>query len=176
MNSILAIPKNFVSATVTCLNQPAIKSGIKDVAGFTTFAFGMFELCDLYQMNQGCNKNTTSTLDKVIVGCAKVSVILSASVSRIGIAIITALGEIIKYDPGFGPNTIFAVNPWHPRHVVSIAAVVLALPIVTQTICKAIASRRQTDDKIRVMTIFNTFTSRPALHLGNQLFRVLLTV
>ena len=93
----------------------------------------------------------------------------------------------------FGPNTIFAVNPWHPRHVVSIAAVILALPSLAQSAYKGInwtykkireyqstSSNRSdvsvwlTDTKLRIMTLFNTATSRPVLHLGNQLCRFIL--
>lgn len=93
----------------------------------------------------------------------------------------------------FGPNTIFAVNPWHPRHVISIAVVILALPSLAQSACKGInwayKKIRQyqnkatngsdvkiwlTDTKIRLMTLFNMATSRPTLHLGNQLGRFIL--
>jgi len=93
----------------------------------------------------------------------------------------------------FGLNIIFAVNPWHPRHVVSISAVILALPTLAQSTykginwaCKKIQHYQDTstngseirpwltDTKIRLMTLFNTVTSRPTLHLGNQLGQFIL--
>jgi hypothetical protein len=78
-------------------------------------------------------------------------------------------GELNKI---FGPNTVFAVNPWHPRHVVSIAAVILALPSIPQGICGAQSKEKYTswltDRKIYFMALFNLVTSRPLLHLGNR--------
>ncbi len=202
MNPISEGPQNLsLSPFFRLLNQPAIKEGIKNIAGTVSFLLGLIEIEDIYQIARG-REITTETCsnspkwiqvaNKVIILCAKVSLILSAGVSRPGIFIISSLTGCIfspsQLDRVFGPNTIFAVNPWHPRHVVSIAAVILALPSIVQSafkgICWAYKKIRHyqssdtnqsnlriwlTDTKIRLMTLFNTATSRPAMHLGNQL-------
>jgi len=50
----------------------------------------------------------------------------------------------------FGPYTTFAVNPWHPRHIISIVSFALALPsvaVVAVTVYRgmswAVESKRQ---------------------------------
>lgn len=183
------------------LNQPVIKEGVKNIAGSVTFAFGVVEIYDIYQIARG-RAITTDTYPnapkwvqiahKVIIVCAKISLILSAGVSRPGVFIISNIVgcffSTAQLNRAFGPNTIFAVNPWHPRHVVSIAAVVLALPAITLSIGQGIywgykkvrqlqaaapapngANHWLTDAKIELMAIFNSITSRPVLHLGNQI-------
>ncbi len=206
MNSISGGVKNLFTSSVRLLNQPIVKEGVKNIAGTVTFAFGLVEISDIYQIARGRKITTEACSDypkwvqvahKVIIVCAKISLILSAGVSRPGVFIISSLIGCIfstsQLDRVFGPNTIFAVNPWHPRHVVSIVAVVLALPSLAQSAYKGInwaykkireyqgtSSNRSdvntwlTDTKVRIMTLFNTATSRPVLHLGNQLGRYIL--
>lgn len=206
MNAISAEVKGLFNASVQYLNQPAVKAGVKTIAGSATLIFGLGEVYDIYQIARGreisteaCSNSSkwVQTGNKVIIVCAKISLILSAGVSRPGVFIISSLaGRIFttsQLERAFGPNTIFAVNPWHPRHVISIAAVVLAVPSVIQStyqgltwiskkICcykKAVkdphdANHWLTDTKIRLMALFNTISSRPILHLGNQFSRYLL--
>lgn len=206
MNSLSGGAKNLFNTSVRLLNQPIVKEGVKNIAGTVTFVFGLVEIYDIYQIARGREITTEACLghsqwiqvaNKVMIVCAKISLILSAGVSRPGVFIISSLIGCVfstsQLNRVFGPNTIFAVNPWHPRHVVSIAAVVLALPSLTQSACKGInwaykkiqqyqdASTDSldvrvwlTDAKIRLMTLFNTVTSRPTLHLGNQLGRFIL--
>lgn len=206
MNSISGGAKNLFNNSVRLLNQPIVKEGVKNIAGTVTFVFGLVEIYDIYQIARGREITTESCSDypqwiqvanKVIIVCAKISLILSAGVSRPGVFIISSLIGCVfstsQLNRMFGPNTIFAVNLWHPRHVVSIAAVILALPSLAQSACKGInwaykkirqyqdASTNRsdvkiwlTDTKIRLMTLFNTVTSRPTLHLGNQLGRFIL--
>lgn len=202
MNSISGGVKNVFTSSIRLLNQPIVKESVKNIAGIVTFAFGLIEIYDIYQIARGREITTEACSDypkwiqvanKVIVVCAKISLILSAGVSRPGVFIISSLVGCIfstaQLNRVFGPNTIFAINPWHPRHVVSIVAVVLALPSLAQSVYKGInwtykkirqyqeTSNRSnvntwlTDAKIRMMTLFNTATSRPFLHLGNQLGR-----
>jgi hypothetical protein len=203
MNSISDGLKDLFTSSTRLLNQPMVKEGVKNIAGTVTFVFGLVEIYDIYQIARGREITTEACLDypkwiqvanKVIIVCAKISLILSAGVSRPGVFIISSLIECIfstsQLDRVFGPNTIFAINPWHPRHVVSIVAVVLALPSLAQSAYKGInwtykkireyqgtSSNRSgvntwlTDTKVRIMTLFNTATSRPILHLGNQLLR-----
>lgn len=201
MSSISLGATDFFHATVGLLNQPIIKEGVKNIAGSVTFVFGLVEIYDIYQIARGREISTevspnsarwVQTVNKVVIVCAKVSLILSACVSRPGVYIISSLAgtvfSTVQLNRVFGPNTIFAVNPWHPRHVVSIAAVILALPAVVQATYRGVhwayrniceyqdtpgdepaAQHWLTDAKIRLMAVFNTIASRPALHIGNQL-------
>ena len=201
VNPILEGTREMLRFPVRVLNQPLVKEGFKNLAGSVTFAFGLWELYDAVQVfrSRQITVETTSedswlrTVDKVAV-CARISLILSAAVSRPGVFVISSLaGRLfspVQLDR-FGPNTIFAVNPWHPRHVVSIAAVCLALPSVVQSTYyglewlrgrirplgeekKRESTRWAIDSKIRWMAVFNTITGRPTLHVGNQLSRWLL--
>jgi hypothetical protein len=192
--------------SVRLLNQPIVKEGVKNIAGVVTFGFGLVEIYDVYRILQGREITSESDLDlpkwiqvahKVVIVSAKISLILSAGVSRPGVFIISSLMGCVfstgQLNRVFGPNTIFAVNPWHPRHVVSIAAVILALPSHGESMYQGIkwvynrirqhhaapANLQRvrfwlTDTKIRLMSLFNTLTSRPVLHLGNQLGRMIL--
>lgn len=203
MNSISSTIKDAFSTIVRILNQPIAKESVKNVAGCVTLTFGIVEVYDIYQILHGREMTTETYPDypkwvqianKIVIVCAKISLVLSAGVSRPGIFIISSLAGSVfsshQLEKVFGPNTTFAVNPWHPRHVVSIAAVVLALPALGQSIYKgarrvyskiqeqsfdaSIASVWLTDKKIRLMNLFNTVTSRPCLHIGNQLARFIL--
>lgn len=194
------------------LNQPVIKEGVKNVAGAATFVFGFVEIYDIYQSlkNRNIQPETSTqpfswseTVKKIVIVCAKISLILSGMVSRPGVFVISILvGRVftpVQLESVFGPNTIFAINPWHPRHVASITAVILALPAVLQGLyqgaswayrkvvqaakevqAEELSSTSQhgpqnwlTDMKIRLFVVFNTTTSRPVLHIGNQLVRML---
>lgn len=199
--------KNSLGTAVRFLNQPIIKEGVKNIASTAAFTFGMVEAYDIYQILSGREISSETNGDapkwmqvatKVTLVCAKISLILSAATSRPGVFIISTLvGSVFsssELERIFGPNTVFAVNPWHPRHVFSIAAVILALPALIQSthqgirwaytkICQYEKSREQnveekgswlTDTKVRMMALFNTITSRPTQHLGNQLCRAVL--
>lgn len=201
--------KNGLETAVRFLNQPVIKEGVKNVASTAAFTFGIIEAYDIYQILRGREICTETHSDapkwvqiatKVALVCAKISLILSAATSRPGVFIIsTLMGSVFssgQLERVFGPNTIFAVNPWHPRHVFSVAAVILALPALIQSTCQGIHwaytknCRNEngqaqniegrgswlTDAKVRMMTLFNTITSRPMQHLGNQLCRAAITV
>lgn len=206
MNSVLRGAKNVFNASIFLINQPIVKERVKNIASKVTFVFGLVEIYDVYQIAKG-RKIATETCsndpqwiqvaNKVVIVCAKISLILSAGVSRPGVFIISSLVECSfstsQLNQVFGHNTIFAVNPWHPRHVVSLAAAVLGLPSLIQSCYKNIKRPHNksflhqhtpvdrlkvkvwlTDTKVRLMTLFNTVTSRPALHLGNQLGRFIL--
>lgn len=193
--------RNLVTTTVNLLNQPIVKEGVKNVAGSLTFAFGLVEIYDVYQIARGREISTETQVSsskwvniahKVIILCAKIALILSAGVSRPGVFIISSMTGLVfstsQLDRFFGPNTIFAINPWHPRHVVSIAAVILASPAIAQSTYQGLrwiyskvcllksesinnvqVKNWLTDSKIKLMNLFNTITSRPVLHIGNQL-------
>jgi hypothetical protein len=203
MSSISLGMKELFTSPIRLLNQPTVKEGVKNLAGSVTFVFGLIEIYDIYQIARGREISTEvcstslkwlQVANKVVIVCAKISLILSAGVSRPGVFIVSSLVGYVfstaELDQVFGPNTIFAINPWHPRHIISIAAVILALPSVIQSTYKGInwmykkvrhyqnttqeTNNWLTDSKIRLMTLFNTVTSRPTLHLGNQLSRSVL--
>lgn len=198
MTAIASGAKSVINGSVRLLNQPVIKEGVKNVAGSVTFVFGLFEIYRVYQslrsreaseIDLEVTPTYVQTANKVVSVTSSISLILSAGVSRPGVFLISSLaGKIFstgQLERVFGPNTLFAVNPWHPRHVLSIAAVAMALPSLALLCfkgfdwgCKKIrqlppTENRQTDIKIQLMVLFNTITSRPILHLGNQLGRLL---
>ena len=173
------------------LNRPLIKEGVKVVVGAISFTFGAIEIYDLV-------RNRSFKSSSYIQTAAKVSLILSAMVSRPGVWVISTLvGRVFapeQLQRVFGANTIFALNPWHPRHVCSIAAVILAIPSVIHSTYLGIHSLMRysifsqqlrfhveceqpsgqlSDREVRGMILFNTLTSRPIMHLGNQLCRAM---
>lgn len=186
MNTVTSMTRNIVHSSVNFLNLH--KKGVKYIVGSVTFSFGLVEIYDLFQTlgKNGFSKQSPNvsswkqTAHKVVIVCAKISLILSAAVSPPGCVLISALvGRVFsttQLERLFGPNTIFAVNPWHPRHFVSIIAVTLALPIIFSSVTPLNERMEEkslllTDRKIKYISLFNTFTSRPVLHLGNQLSR-----
>lgn len=165
------------------LNPSKVKEGVKNVASSVTFLFGIVTIYDLVRKREVFlgdlqQPKWVHTVNKVIVVCAKISLVLSAGVSRPGVYIISSLSGGIfstsQLDKVFGPNTIFAINPWHPRHVTSIAAVILGLPFVIQSTYRCMNRKHGGVCKDRlnitmyVMLLFNTLTSRPVLHLVNN--------
>ena len=153
------------------LNQPPIKQAIKEIFGWVTFLFGVREL--LFLIQHGF-KNTST-----LVLISKFSLILSASVTRPGVFIISHFTylfiETEQIETFFGPYTIFMYNPWHPRHIISFIALLLALPLAAQTVYVLLKTNSREVENVgwnkslRIMTLFNTFASRPILHIGNRL-------
>ena len=179
---------------VNFLNIPSVKAGVKTAVGTITFIFGVVESYDIYRMIY--EKKDSAETNTSLLSSAKISLILSATTSWPSVFVISKIaGHLFsnkQLESAFGPNTIFAINPCHPRHLVSFAAVILSLPSVTHSIykgaCWAYAKVRlneklqishiTTKDKscltartIHFMALFNTITSRPFQHLGNQLCR-----
>lgn len=153
------------------INQPEIKESIKEIFGWITFLFGVREM--LLFTQKGFKK------EPLLVLISKFSLILSASVTRPGVFVISQLAYLFfdknDIEALFGPYTIFVMNPWHPRHIVSFIALLLALPLAMQTICDVLKANNQEvesenwNKSLRLMTLFNTFASRPILHIGNRL-------
>ncbi len=201
--------KNGLGTAVRFLNQPVIKEGVKNIASTAAFTFGIIEAHDIYQILRGREICTETHSDapkwvqiasKVALVCAKISLILSAATSRPGVFIIsTLMGSVFSsgsLEHVFGPNIIFAMNPWHPRHVFSVAAAILALPASVQSTCQGIHwaytkicqnenGQAQsiegrgvwlTDAKVCMMTLFNSIISLPVQHLGNLLCRAAIAV
>lgn len=169
------------------LNQPANKSLLKKTVGYVAFL-----LIPVATFIAPSNLSSTMKL-------AKISLILNGFVSPLGQREFSKIANWIFTQEQLnrlGPNTIFAVNPWHPRHVVSIAATALAIPVVIDTTSNVaswtidkISARFSTSDvapkkPIRVtdtpsisenmicfLTVFTFFTSRPVLHQANLVFQ-----
>jgi hypothetical protein len=196
--------KHALRNAVYFLNQSGVKEGVKNCTGGVTFVIGLIETYDCYEILKGRRISTTIEIDsprwcqvadKISLISAKLSLILSAVVSRPGRYLISTLvGRIVskdRLDFIFGPNINFAGNPWHPRHVVSIAAILLAVPSTVQLTYKEgrliymklfklyqtpsihLSNDRigLTDHKVRLLNLFNIITSRPVLHIGNFFFR-----
>lgn len=195
--------RDAITSTVRLLNQPVIKSNVKVVSSSFTFVFGLFEVYDLCNIALGRRISTecgvgwkNNTAKKVSILSAKISLVLSAGVSRPGVYLISNLAGTFfttaQLEKVFGPNTIFEINPWHLRHVVSIVAVILALPSLVETTHRVLTCSYRivrygngsrlgidgppwlTDNKVRLFNFFNTVTSRPVLHLGNELIKGLM--
>jgi hypothetical protein len=179
---------------VRFLNQPTVKEGIKNIATTVSFAFGFVGVCDLYQIYQGrsiCRSGPPEDSPpwakkayKFSLLSANMSFILSGATSRPGVYLISkAVGcafSTRQLERFLGKNTVFAVNPWHPRHLISIYAILWALPACSYSLYELTTIHRWnfvsikntlfnlTDSKIRLMALLNTLTSRPVQHLGNQ--------
>ena len=193
MSFILPFCREAVSSGSQFLNSPKIKEGIKDSVGFVSLAFGALAAYDLCHIMMGRKISTENDqadpkwlqiANKVSLLAAKFSLVLSAIASRQGVQIISFLMHLAvskeQIQGVFGPNTIYAINPLHPRHVVSLAAAALAIPLITLTIYKVairtFPARNQSADglsdrKVKSMTFFNFITSRPVLHDVNRLAR-----
>ncbi len=149
------------------LNQPSIKNAVKDFAGFVTCLFGMVEIYYLCHFYKAKEKTTLNFISKL-------SLLLSPFVTRQGILLMTTFTSLfsLQFNGFFGQNTIFAVNPWYPKHIASIAAVLLALPALYTKLAPSkfnFLQDKTLNNRIFFFLLFNTLTSRPVLHLGNQL-------
>ncbi len=164
---------NPLKITVQTLNTPSIKEGIKNITTSVTFLFGIAEVYQFLRNLKQTNSNASEE-NKAFIACIRTSLILSAAVSRPGVLLISTLaGRVCSsqtLEKAFGPNTIFALNRRHPRHAASFAAVVFAVPSLIQLFYKH--SRNCSWEKCAI--VFNTITSRPILHIGNQMGKYVL--
>ena len=153
-------------AAVAYLNQPVVKETVKNIVGLVTFTIGLIAARSLYANGKPTFKPRCGpNIDRAVDVTAKISLVLSGAVSPPGVWIISSIaGRIFRPEQltrAFGPNTIFAANPWHPRHVVSIAAAVLngvTLPFTFGS-------------RLGHLQSFNLVTGRPTLHFFNYLFQ-----
>lgn len=197
-----------VNVSVVFLNQN--KELFKDIFSVPTFILGLPEVydtcCDISNLfvatvigiedsilKPNVRVDWKDTLLKIITIVSRLSIILSTLSSRPGQRIIGWVATKIVGEEYlvrvFGPNVNFVTNPYHPKHIVSIAAFILGLPATLKCtydslkwlknrIClhpmlssgRSLQNRFLTDAKIQAITLWNTLTSRPALHMGNYLF------
>lgn len=173
--------------SVNWLKSPMVKPAIKRHVGTATFCFGIGEFATV--LDQAYRRDFENPFDKKFTWLQtanklanlsqRFSLLLSAAVSPTGVRLIgTLVGKVAS--PAtliavFGPNTIFAVNPSHPRHVVSFVAVALALPVIAQLSYNACVWMDRTINHRKgvellpidraIFTLFNLVFSRPTLHI-----------
>lgn len=175
---------NGVQSALFFLNRPVVKQGIKNVVGGLTCSFACYEFFLSPKSLEIREPKWVQGARKVSTFTGKISLIMSAAVSSPGVYAISRLSGLFftkeQFSTVFGPNTIFEIYPWHPRHLASFAALILAFPSVAFTSGEGIywlyrkvkhIPINSTDHKVQFMVLFNTVTSRPLLHIGNQLLR-----
>lgn len=167
MGSIFVNLQSFMVEFVIFLNQQAVKESVKNTAGLITCLFGVIELYNLMFYKQ--NSKTSRALF-----LAKVSICLSPLITRPGIWLISSIAALfsLQIENYFGDHTIFAANPWYPKHIASFVVVFLALPALCQKINpfqKFNNGDHGISNSVFFVLLFNTLTSRPVLHLTNQL-------
>ena len=153
--------------SVNFLNQPSIKNAVKDLTGFITCFFGLIELYYLCKFSNAKDKTALNLLSKI-------SLLLSPFVTRQGVFLLSTFTAFfsLQFNGFFGQNTIFALNPWYPKHIASIAAVLFALPAFYAKFAPSkfnFLKNEILNNRIFFFLLFNTLTSRPILHLGNQI-------
>lgn len=189
--SIIHVAKNCARPVVDFLNDSSHKNQVKNCLGYTVFALGIFELITALPLQKDSSssskpKKSTLTMTKVANFTTKAAIVLSAGVSRPGIKLVSwVVGSVLSSERQvriFGVNTIFAVNPWHPRHCVSIVAAILAASSLTVYAIQAAKNSMQKKHRvsislfrvlvdIRTRLVFVLVTSRPILHIGNAVMR-----
>ncbi len=215
----MSVSFNPIKLSVSFLNNPAVKNGIKSVASYAAFGFGVWEIydnaIDLKEAWQNRKRASLAQQDdsgweitalKATFVMARISLVLSLLTSKPGADICSwTAGRVFSQArllQLFGPNTIFAVNPYHPRHIANVAACVLGLPALIKSVvdggewvtrkfvafCNGASVQSSnsvgagsiagaTDVRIQNLRVqltasFNTLFSRTTLHSVNQWARV----
>lgn len=143
-----------MSTALQYLNSRPVKEGIKNSLGAISFAGGLAVIPWM---------RSRWSLDKTLFAS---SILLNAILSRPGLYLTERTFLLIATSASwasiFGENTIFEVNPRHPRHIANILA----------GICLARAICRPVSPQLRPavpLVAFNFFTGRSTLHLANDL-------
>jgi hypothetical protein len=150
--------------TVQFFNSPPVKSGIKYAFGAVSFSGALYSL---YEM-----ATKWKDTDKTIL-FLKTSIILNGIASRPGLALCEwALHQVATpatLTSIFGQNTIFEINPWHPRHLFNVTVNIVAAAALIHIIYSRKAPR-----VIAALTVFNFLAGRSTLHLANATCRLIL--
>ena len=167
MSSASVLFQYLIIESLNFLNQPSIKNSVKDLTGFITCLFGMIEIYYFCKFFKAKEKTTLNFISKI-------SLILSPFVTRQGIFLMTTFTTLfsLQFNGFFGQNTIFALNPWYPKHIASIAAVLFALPALYAKLTPSkfnFLKNETLNNRVIFFLLFNTLSSRPVLHLANQL-------
>jgi hypothetical protein len=158
------------------------KEGIKSGAGCFTTLFGIQEIfVSSRTKREIAADDWIETASKAATIFARLSFVLSAALSKPGIFAISKItGALLKPEQlarFFGPNTLFSINPWHPRHVVSFVSIAFAAPALIRSayhgVHGAFGNGHTSDQNLSISEHaklwFNFITSRPILHWGNRL-------
>ncbi len=144
----------------TLFNQLMIKENLKIAASTFTFLFGIIEFYFL------CIKSKNSKIFSAAYIFSQISIFLSTIITREGIWLILAIAGFFGVtEMEFGKRILFEVNPWHPKHVLSIAA----LNFACLAICLKFIRPKSISNWTFFVLVFNVLTSRPVLHLSYQL-------
>lgn len=178
--------KSIIAAPVRLLNVPEVKQGVKNCIGVLTCAAGVIAANSLIrhpsttEVKEG--DDLYSKCYRVSIIGAKLCLVLSALTSAPAIKMFSAITAPISeatLSKCFGPNTIFAINPLHPRHLVSLAGPILGISSLALTVFAKIKLPQQppvneskwyevTDKKVITLCGLVLLTSRPVLHGVNQ--------
>jgi hypothetical protein len=152
--------------TLQALNSPAVKEGSKNGFGAITFFGGIAVLYYHFRIEAG------STVEKTIDYFLKVSIVLSCITRRPGLylteKVIERIASPATLQKRFGQNTVFAINPWHPRHGLNITANLLSSIALYKWVFNRSISRPS--DWLVSFGVFNFATGRSTLHLANDLW------
>lgn len=177
--------KELLTHFIDFLNQPSVKESIKTFCSSFTFAFGLVQLwvllCGRKPPKQPLSQTALQRAMEIAQTCTSLSLILSAVCSRPSLYLLSQFCDLCVptdvLESYFGPNTLFDLNPWHPRHVTSLIALALALPSPALSILQYLQSPTKVtikpDQQIGWMALFNTLTCRPVLHTGNQIGKLI---
>ncbi len=149
------------------------KQLIKNTIGYFSIGAVPAAIYDLFKFN-GAGSFPALT--------GNISIILNGAVSPVGIAVISTIVHRFfipeKLETIFGKNTIFAINPWHPRHAANVAAIILMTPTVLKEAHSLyrratkqeppIETEPQLNPWLSKVVIVNFVFSRVVLHVVNQ--------
>jgi len=182
---------SFLNVVVRALNHPVVKPAIEQAFGCLPIAFLAIASYDMAvsapQPARSPQPQWVRSAVKVVKILSFVSLLFSAATAPLSLTLVGVVVHLTATAPLFekvwGPSTIFVLNRYHPRHVISIAAVILALPAVTMTTVEGAtwvyrqmqhtssldSSSRLHTLQLRIMVMINALTSRPTLHIVNRL-------
>jgi hypothetical protein len=162
------------------LNMAILKEGVKKISGLVSVLFGVIVIGAEIASFRTPNPKPRTGWGRVILVAAKISIFCAALSSP---WVVYGAGWVFgkcfpRYDLGalFGPNTTFALNPYHPRHILAVVGSALGLIVLVHKLVKfarGIKSEKEEGDllitnrQIISIAAFNTLFNRTALHLVN---------
>jgi hypothetical protein len=172
-------PGALVSSFHHWINVAGVKELVKKVIGVAAGVFGVLETYNLFcsWRNGTLWSSRQTTIENLVGLSARVAIIAAACTipplsSAVG-AVSTAIFGSSRLVRWFGPNVNFVTNPWHPRHVVSIASWALALPALVHAVYSRMQTQKRPSENTpsRIRLAFHLVTHRVTLHGVNALLR-----
>ena len=126
------------------LNTPGVKQKAKDVLSITSAVTACYGLRSIWQIYKNPPVSAEPKPWKEVVKekirnintYTTISFCSTILVSRVAVSSISAIAARVASDERltrmFGPNTTFAVNPKHPRHLANLAALIFLAPTFIQ--------------------------------------------